>query len=248
MLTKQLNQTARMKTRSIIRITWFILIVILLKPDLQADDWSGQRNDMVMRDLKSRDVDDPAVLKAMGKVERHLFVPKSIRTYAYADRPLPIGEGQTISQPYIVALMSQMLEIEKGHKVLEIGTGSGYQAAVLQELGAEVYTIEIILSLAEKTEKLFEVMNLPIRVRNADGYYGWQEAAPYDRIIITAAANHIPPPLINQLKPGGKLILPLGNIRFYQTLTLVTKNRDGKVSVSHHTHVRFVPMTGKMLE
>ncbi len=212
-----------------------------------AIDWTEKRNKMVERDLRGRDIDNPVVIKAMKKVERHKFVPISVRLFAYADRPLPIGEGQTISQPYIVALMSQLLNIKPDMKVLEIGTGSGYQAAVLHEMGADVYSIEIISVLAKKTEKLFKDLNLPIRIKNADGYYGWDKFAPFDRIIITAAANHIPRPLLKQLKPGGKLILPLGNIRYYQTLTVITVDHKGGADVEHHIGVRFVPMTGKML-
>ncbi len=225
-----------------------VIPALFFFPDtLLADEWDLKRNLMVERDLKSRDIHDKQVLSAMCRVERHLFVPKEIRSYAYEDRPLPIGEGQTISQPYIVALMTQILEIKKGMRVLEIGTGSGYQAAVLHQMGAEVYSIEIITVLAERTAKDFKNKGLPIQTRNADGYHGWSEAAPFDRIIITAAANHIPRPLIDQLKPGGKLILPLGNIRFYQTLTLVIKDENNRVSVTHHASVRFVPMTGRML-
>ncbi len=220
---------------------------ILLSTDVLAENWSKERTMMVERDLRSRNIHNKNVLAVMEKVERHLFVPWTVRSFAYTDRPLPIGEGQTISQPYIVALMSQLLEIKKGMKVLEVGTGSGYQAAVIQAMGAEIYSIEIIKKLATDTQKLFKDMKLPIQVKNADGYYGWEEASPFDRIIITAAANHVPRPLLNQLKPGGKLILPLGNIRFYQTLTLVTMDKHGKTSVEHHGNVRFVPMTGKML-
>lgn len=228
---------------------WLTVAICFLALSCPGEEkWSQQRKEMVTRDLQSRDIKDSRVLTVMGDVKRHLFIPETIRNYAYADRPLPIGEGQTISQPYIVALMSQMLEVEEGHKVLEIGTGSGYQAAVLKALGAEVYTIEINSSLANRAHSLFAEMKLPIHLKNDDGYYGWKEAAPFDRIIITAAANHIPPPLIEQLKPGGRLVLPLGNIRFYQTLTLVNKGNDGKLSVTHHAQVRFVPMTGKMLE
>jgi protein-L-isoaspartate(D-aspartate) O-methyltransferase len=184
----------------------------------------------------------------MATVERHLFVPETVREYAYADRPLPIGEGQTISQPYIVALMSQLAEVVTGMKILEIGTGSGYQAAILNAMGAEVYSVEIVETLAQQSDKRIKEMNLPIAVKHADGYFGWPEQAPFDRILITAAANHIPPPLIKQLKPGGKLILPLGNIRYYQTLTILTKNPDGTIVTTHHATVRFVPMTGTMLQ
>lgn len=229
-------------------ICCLLLLGSALLSNLSAADWAAQRRMMVERDLKGRDIVDKEVLAAMEQTPRHLFVPEHVRAYAYGDRPLPIGEGQTISQPYIVALMSQLLEIKKGMKILEIGTGSGYQAGVLHALGACVYSIEIIPALALRTNKLFQTLALPIQIKNADGYFGWAEAAPFDRIIITAAANHIPRPLIDQLKPDGKLILPLGNTRFYQTLTLLTKNRDGKISTEYHSNVRFVPMTGKMIE
>ncbi len=215
---------------------------------IHADPFRSERTRMVERDLKGRDIVDEAVLKAMATVQRHRFVPLSLREFAYRDRPLPIGHSQTISQPYIVALMSQMLDAEPGLKVLEIGTGSGYQAAVLEEMGLEVFSIEIIPGLAELTTKLFSEMKLPIKVKNADGYFGWEEYAPFDRIIITAAANHVPGPLIKQLKPGGKLILPLGNTRLHQTLTVIEKKPDGKTEFYYHIGVRFVPMTGKMLE
>lgn len=229
---------------------WLILLLafIPLAPDSFAIDFEYQRNRMIENDLKARDIVDRKVLDAMKSVKRHLFVPESVKPYAYADRPLPIGEGQTISQPYIVALMSHLLDVETGMKILEIGTGSGYQAAVLNEMGAEVYSIEIIAPLARRTKRLFDSLDLEIKVKNDDGYYGWEEYAPYDRIIVTAAANHIPRPLINQLKTGGKLIIPLGNIRFFQTLTLVTKQANNRTSVEYHGGVRFVPMTGKMLE
>lgn len=213
-----------------------------------AGDYEAERARMVRLDLKGRDINDTAVLKAMGEVKRHQFVPVSLHKYAYADRPLPIGFSQTISQPYIVGLMSQLIEAQPGMKILEIGTGSGYQAAVLNRMGLEVYSIEIIPGLAEKTKQLFLDLQLPIKLKNADGYYGWQEFAPFDRIIITAAANHVPGPLIEQLKPGGRLVLPLGNTRLFQTLTIIDKKKDGKTEFTQHIGVRFVPMTGKMLE
>ena len=238
-----------MKQRHTILFVLFIFFLGLFSwTDGFADDWEARRFEMVLRDMKNRDITDPAVLKVMGKVQRHLFVPKSLRSHAYQDRPLPIGEGQTISQPYMVALMTQLLDLKPGMKVLEIGTGSGYQAAVLQGMVVKVFSIEIIQVLAEKTQKLFETLKLPISVKNADGYHGWKEKAPFDRIIITAAANHIPRPLLDQLKPGGKLILPLGNTRYFQTLTLVTMKDDGYTDVKYYGGVRFVPMTGKMLK
>jgi protein-L-isoaspartate(D-aspartate) O-methyltransferase len=211
-----------------------------------AEDWAKLRKNMVSRQMKARDIADPEVLRVMSEVPRHLFVPKGVQSYAYSDRPLPIGEGQTISQPYIVALMSQLLDLKRGMKVLEIGTGSGYQAAVLSALGTQTYSIEVIPKLAGQAKERLKKLKYPVTVKNADGYYGWKQYAPFDRIIITAAANHIPRPLLDRLKPGGKLILPLGNTQYYQTLTLVHLKKDGKTDVSYYSGVRFVPMTGKM--
>lgn len=229
-------------------ILFFFIFALFAWTEGFAEDWKSMRLDMVRRDMKNRDIKDPKVLEVMRKVKRHLFVPKSLRIHAYQDRPLPIGEGQTISQPYMVALMTQLLDLKPGMKVLEIGTGSGYQAAVLHAMDVKVFSLEIISALALKTQWLFESLKLPIFIKNADGYYGWQEQAPFDRIIITAAANHIPSPLLDQLKPGGKLILPLGNTRYFQTLTLVTMKHNGQTDVRYYGSVRFVPMTGKMLK
>lgn len=212
---------------------------------IKAADWEKQREGMVREDIKARGIQDATVLEAIRTVPRHLFVPPSVRAFAYSDRPLPIGNGQTISQPYVVALMSQLLDIKQGMKVLEIGTGSGYQAAVLQAMGAKIYSVEIIPTLANRATGFFKKQKIPILVKNSDGYFGWQEYAPFDRIIITAAANHIPPPLLKQLKPGGKLIPPLGRTLFYQTLTLISLDEKGKASSEHFDGVRFVPMTGE---
>jgi len=182
----------------------------------------------------------------MGRVPRHLFVDSSLRSEAYADHPLPIGEGQTISQPYIVALMTQILQVKPGEKILEIGTGSGYQAAVLAELTAQVYTVEIQESLAKQAaQRLKQLGYDKVRVKYGDGYLGWEEAAPFDAIIVTAAASHIPPPLIKQLKEGGRLLIPLGSTTYFQTLTLLTK-KEGKTQVQHLMGVVFVPMTGEV--
>lgn len=223
-------------------------IILLSATVLFADTYNSRRSQMVERDLKARDINDADVLKAMSEVERHLFVPEAVKKYAYADRPLPIGYSQTISQPYVVALMTQLLDAEPGMKALEIGTGSGYQAAVLHRTGLEVFSIEIIPELFERTRQIFDEQDLPIHVKNADGYYGWKENAPFDRIIITAAANHVPQPLLDQLKPGGRMVLPLGKTNLFQTLTVIDKDADGRVSFFYHIGVRFVPMTGKMLE
>ncbi len=203
------------------------------------------RKRMVERDLKGRDIKDPKVLEVMGRVPRHLFVEPSLKSQAYADHPLPIGEGQTISQPYIVALMTQILRIQPGERVLEIGTGSGYQAAVLAELTDQVYTMEIREILTKQAaERLKELGYDKVRVKYGDGYFGWEEAAPFDAIIVTCAANHIPPPLIKQLKEGGRLIIPLGSTTYFQTLTLLTK-KMGKPDIQHLLGVAFVPMTGE---
>jgi len=203
-----------------------------------------KRQEMVKRQIQRRGVKDSLVLKAMREVPRHKFVPTELESYAYSDRPLPIGERQTISQPYIVAFMTEHLGLEGGEKVLEIGTGSGYQAAILGEIAKEVYSIEIISSLGLTAKKKFKKMGYDnIHVRIGDGYLGWPEKAPFDGVIVTAAPNHIPQPLIDQLKPGGKMIIPVGD--YYQELILITKSKKGKVVKKSVLPVTFVPMTGK---
>ncbi|RLB07781.1 MAG: protein-L-isoaspartate O-methyltransferase [Deltaproteobacteria bacterium] len=212
----------------------------------EEDSYLVARQRMVKEDIQKRGIDDPRLLEAMLKVKRHLFVPKDYRHLAYEDRPLPIGEGQTISQPYIVALMTYHLHIKPGDKVLEIGTGSGYQAAILAELAKEVYTIEIIEKLAEKAqERLKRLGYRNVWVKCGDGFFGWKEHAPYDAIIVTCAAPKIPEHLIEQLKEGGRMILPLGDDPFFQSLTLITK-REGKIEKKQITAVVFVPMTGEI--
>jgi protein-L-isoaspartate(D-aspartate) O-methyltransferase len=181
----------------------------------------------------------------MGAIPRHEFVPKGERSNAYQDRPLPIGHGQTISQPYIVALMTELLELNPDDVVLEVGTGSGYQAAVLSPLCREVYTIEIVPALAEQAKANLERLGFAnVTVRLGDGYYGWPQHAPFDAIIVTAAASHVPPPLIQQLKPGGRMVIPVGGPFFVQQLIMVEKAADGSVSTRHLLPVRFVPLTG----
>ena len=202
------------------------------------------RYDMVRTQIERRGVKDEQVLNAMRNVPRHKFVPTSLKEYAYRDQPLPIGANQTISQPYIVAYMTEALEPSKEDKVLEIGTGSAYQAAVLAEIVNEVYTIEIIPELAEQAQKQLQQMKYSnVHVRCADGYKGWPEEAPFDGIIVTAAPDHIPQPLIEQLKPGGRMIIPVGS--GYQELILITKSDDGKIKKQTLLPVRFVPMTGQ---
>ncbi len=213
---------------------------------MAADSYTHERQAMVANDIKGRGVKDQKVLEVMGKIPRHLFVDENLRNRAYADYPLPIGEGQTISQPYVVALMTEALKLKSTDRVLEIGTGSGYQAAVLSELVKAAYTIEIRESLAEMASKRLKDLGYRnVKVKCADGYFGWEEYAPFDAIIITAAANHIPPPLIKQLKEGGRLIVPLGSTVYYQTLTLVTKKKNDKLDIEQMGAVAFVPMIGE---
>jgi len=209
-----------------------------------CDDYTEKRREMVEIQIQSRGITDPATLEAMMSVPRHLFVPQDLQNEAYADYPLPIGYGQTISQPYVVALMTSLVHLKGDEKALEIGTGSGYQAAVLATLVHEVYTVEIIPELAERADlTLKECGYSNVTVKNADGYFGWEEHQPYDVIMITAAVDHIPPPLLQQLADGGRLILPLGNPLYYQTLTVVEK-RGNELITTHSTSVRFVPLTG----
>jgi protein-L-isoaspartate(D-aspartate) O-methyltransferase len=230
----------------LISLSW---VLLFLPPafSFYAEDprFVEARRKMVERGLKGRDITDPKVLEVMGRVPRQLFVEPSLRSQAYADHPLPIGEGQTISQPYIVALMTQILQVKPEEKVLEIGTGSGYQAAVLAEMTNQVYTIEIRESLAKQAAQRLKKLGYDkVRVKYGDGYFGWEEAAPFDALIVTAAANHIPPPLIKQLKEGGRLVIPLGSTTYFQTLTLLTKEK-GKTRIQHLLGVSFVPMTGE---
>lgn len=223
----------------------FLIAGSNLMSSSEEDRFTQKRNDMVRGQLASRDITDQRVLDAMRTVPRHLFVDPRYRSQAYADHPLPIDEGQTISQPYIVAFMTQHLDLKRGEKVLEIGTGSGYQAAILAQLTDKVYSIEIKEKLADKASGTLRSLNYSsVRVKHGDGYFGWEDFAPFDAIIVTCAANHIPPPLLNQLKEGGRLIIPLGSTLYYQTLALVTKV-DGKPEVKHVMGVRFVPMTGE---
>jgi protein-L-isoaspartate(D-aspartate) O-methyltransferase len=188
---------------------------------------------------------DDAVLAAMARVPRHRFVPLPLQASAYDDRPLPIGFGQTISQPFIVALMTALLQIDADDSVLEVGTGSGYQAAVLGELARAVFSIEIIPELAESARRLLDALHYRnVQVQAGDGYFGWPEHGPFDAIIVTAASGHIPPPLIDQLRPGGRMVIPVGGAFAVQQLVMVEKRPDGSVITRHLLPVRFVPLTG----
>lgn len=208
------------------------------------EDRADERKRMVKYQMY--EVEDKKVLWAMEEVPRHFFIPGNYQRNAYDDRPLPIGEGQTISQPFIVAYMTEALDIKPGDKVLEIGTGSGYQAAVINMLTEHVYTLEILYTLGVKADLLFDELGYKtIKRKVADGYYGWEEAAPFDAIIVTCASGHVPPPLIKQLAPGGRMIIPVGGVYSYQRLILVTKDQEGNVHDRNLIPVRFVPMTGQ---
>jgi protein-L-isoaspartate(D-aspartate) O-methyltransferase len=211
----------------------------------QSDPFEKRRLQMVEQDIQGRGVKDALVLKAMRRVQRHLFVEESLWPRAYNDYPLPIGGGQTISQPYVVALMTEALGLRGSERVLEVGTGSGYQAAVLAEIVKEVFTIEIRPELyANARDRLQKLGYRNVHVKQGDGYLGWPEHAPFDAIIVTASPDHIPPPLLAQLKEGGRLIIPLGSTVYYQNLTLVTK-RQGKLETRELGSVAFVPLVGE---
>jgi protein-L-isoaspartate(D-aspartate) O-methyltransferase len=225
-----------------LKVFVFSFILLLSAPSLNGP-YKTQREKMVKNQIEARGVKDKATLMAMRNVQRHLFVPESIQRNAYEDRPLPIGYGQTISQPYIVGYMTEVVNPKPGQKVLEIGTGSGYQAAVLAEIVDKVYTIEIITELANSSSKLLKELEYKnIEVKNADGYYGWEEHAPFDAIVVTAAAEYIPPPLIEQLKNGGKMVIPVGSPFLTQNLMLVEKTGE-KITTKNLLPVRFVPLT-----
>ncbi len=214
----------------------------------ESDKYKKLRNLMVVEQIESRGIKNKRVLKAMRTVPRHLFVPESLRNLSYIDRPLPIGEEQTISQPYIVALMTELIEPEKNDRILEIGTGSGYQAAVLAEFCKEVYTIEIIESLANSAEMRLKSMGYEnIKVRHGDGFQGWEKHAPFNGIIVTAAPEKVPPPLLEQLAEGGRMIIPVGSQWMWQELYLIKKIK-GKIIKEKIAPVRFVPMTGPGVE
>ncbi len=222
----------------------------LLRPDHKHPAFAErvkERAGMVARQIQARDVNDPNVLAAMRIVPRHAFVRATEQRYAYIDNPLPIGYDQTISQPYIVAFMTEALKLRPDSKVLEIGTGSGYQAAVCAEIAQQVYTIEIVEGLAKRAKKCLKELGYPnVFVRFGDGFFGWPDVAPFDAIIGTAVAGRIPPPLLEQLKPGGRMILPVEGSFGSQHLVVITKDKKGKISKRNVMLVRFVPMTGEV--
>lgn len=229
--------------RTLAAILLLLVAVACMAAPPQEDSLAEARREMV-EEIRARGVTDPAVLAAVGSVPRHLFVPEDERVHAYEDRPLPIGFGQTISQPYIVALMTSLLNLRPGSRVLEVGTGSGYQAAVLSRLAGEVYSVEILKPLSERARHtLNELGYRNVHLRAGDGYKGWPSAAPFDGIIVTAAPSRIPDPLLQQLKVGGKLVIPVGDA--YQDLIVMTKRADGGFDRASVLPVRFVPMTGE---
>jgi protein-L-isoaspartate(D-aspartate) O-methyltransferase len=232
---------------ALLHISWLVALTALAcSPGRDAADaaLARAREDMVSTQIAARGVRDPLTLAAMRKVARHLFVPPEAASQAYDDHPLPIGHGQTISQPYIVGFMTEALCLKGGETVLEVGTGSGYQAAVLGEIAGRVYTIEIVAPLAEQAGRLLERLGYAnVEVRAGDGYLGWPGAAPFDAIIVTAAAPRVPEPLKEQLKDGGRLVLPVGDD--WQELVVVTRRAD-RFEEKRVLPVRFVPMTGKV--
>jgi protein-L-isoaspartate(D-aspartate) O-methyltransferase len=223
------------------KVANLIVFFLWLLPVQQEQDFAKLREEMVKTQIEKRGVKDAATLTALRKTPRHLFVPNNVLDNAYDDRPLPIGYGQTISQPFIVAYMTEIVKPKPDHRVLEIGTGSGYQAAVLAEIVKEVYTIEIVDSLGSQARNRLSKLNYKnVTVKTGDGYYGWKDKSPFDAIVVTAAAEHIPPPLIEQLKEGGRMIIPIGSPFMVQQLMLVEK-KGGKTRTSSLMPVRFVP-------
>ncbi len=213
---------------------------------IDEDTFTDKRKRMVEEQIAYRGIVDKGVLEAMETVPRHLFVPEENRSYSYYDQPVPIGFGQTISQPYIVAFMTELLKLVKDDVVLEVGTGSGYQAAILSKLVKQVYTIEIIEGLGKEASKRLKAMSYNnVEVKVGDGYKGWPEHAPFDAIIVTAAAEHVPQPLVDQLKPGGRLVIPVGGVYEVQDLMLITKDASSKVVKESIIPVRFVPLIRK---
>jgi len=243
-----------MRTATSCALATILLSLVGVAGILAAEPYAEQRQELmdeIRRDVRltSRKIGrvqlDDRVMVVMARVPRHEFVPADQKRYAYQNRPLPIGYGQTISQPYIVALMTDLLRLERGDRVLEVGTGSGYQAAVLAELKTDVYTVEIIPELGREVADRFERLGYKgITTRIDDGYFGWEDHAPFDGIIVTAAAAHIPPPLVRQLKPGGRMVIPVGGPFRVQQLTMVEKSAAGEVTTRQLLPVAFVPLTG----
>ena len=235
-----------MGSRTTIGAALTLLITSCQPPDQQPRreaDWTSARASMVRDQLRGRDVVNPRVIDAMSRVPRHRFVPEQLRADAYGDFPLPIGHSQTISQPYIVGFMTQALEVERHHRVLEIGTGSGYQAAILAELTTEVYTIEIVAPLADRARSTLEALGYTnVRIKTGNGYLGWPEHAPYDRVIVTAAPDEVPRALVEQLRLGGLMAIPVGTID--QELKILRRTGTG-LETLRTLPVRFVPMVGK---
>ena len=239
------------------RVLVFFVSVLLFvcQSSVAADDYERERQMMIKkiefsvsqtRHYLDKSKFNTQVMEVMASVPRHEFVPADQLEYAYENRPLPIGHGQTISQPYIVALMTDLIETRPGYKVLEVGTGSAYQAAVLAELVDEVYSIEIIEPLGAAASKRLSRLGYDnVQTRIGDGYYGWPEAGPFDAIVVTAASSHVPPPLIKQLKPGGRMVIPVGSRYSTQRLVLVTRDADGVIRTRDLTPVTFVPLTGR---
>lgn len=212
----------------------------------EEEAFKRQRERMVEKQLASRGIKDKEVLDAMKTVPRHFFIPEENRAFSYSDRPVPIGFGQTISQPYVVAFMTELLKVDKDDVVLEVGTGSGYQAAVLSRLVKQVYTIEVVEKLGKEAMKKLEALGYTnVKVAIGDGYKGWPEYAPFDVIIVTAAAEHIPQPLIDQLKPGGRMVIPVGGVYVIQDLMLITKDDSSNIIKESIIPVRFVPLIRK---
>ncbi len=236
-----------------ITIGFMAILAIAAPADaIDFDSLRGRMIELIKDDVRftsdylGKDSLDERVLQAVGKTPRHEFVPGEYRPNAYENRPLPIGFGQTISQPYIVAIMTDLLNLEAGDVVLELGTGSGYQAAILAELVKQVYTMEIVAELGDRArDALARLGYRNVTVRVGDGYYGWEEHAPFDAVIVTAAGDHVPPSLVRQLKPGGRMIIPVGSRFFTQQLMLVEKQEDGAILTREILPVRFVPITGK---
>ncbi len=221
------------------------LVLEAAAPSDDDEAMRARRRAMVEGQIESEGVRDPRVLEAMRQVPRHLFVPEALRGQAYDPHPLPIGEGQTISQPYVVGFMTEALRLEPRHRVLEVGAGSGYQAAVAARIAAEVYTIEIFESLAKGSKERLRALGVKnVQVRHGDGYYGWEEAAPFDAIIVTCAGGHVPPPLLRQLKPGGRMVMPVGGPFMAQALVLVEKGADGAIRQRNLLPVMFVRLLG----